>query len=254
MGITCKGWAMVVTVAIVAMMVQVSMAQGRRGRGGPGDGGPGGFGFGPPSSARLLGLKEVQDGLKLTDDQKSKIEKINDEMQEGMRKAMQGGGGWQKMQQLMAATSAKVNEVLDAGQQKRLMGIMIQVNGAAAVLDPGVAKELNITDDQKKQLDQIHQKNMEAMRDERQGARNQSGGRGAVQEKMQKLRDEAHQKLMAVLTSDQQTRLESLKGEKVDIDMSQLRGPGGPGGPGGPVGRGPGRRNSQSGTEEKSSN
>ena len=33
--------------------------------------------------------------------------------------------------------------------------------------------------------------------------------------------------VMAVLTPDQQKKLESLKGEKVDIDMSALRGGGG---------------------------
>ena len=42
--------------------------------------------------------------------------------------------------------------------------------------------------------------------------------------KIDKLREDANKKLMAVLTSDQQAQLESLKGEKVEIDMSQLRG------------------------------
>jgi hypothetical protein len=35
---------------------------------------------------------------------------------------------------------------------------------------------------------------------------------------------------MAVLTTDQQKKLDELKGEKVDVDMSKLRGPGGPAG------------------------
>ena len=118
-------------------------------------------------------------------------------------------------------------KILDAGQQKRLMGIAIQVNGAGAVVDPAVAKELNLTDDQKKQLAEVRQKNMEALRDAFQGGRDQGG-----REKIQELRDEANKKMMAVLTSDQQAQLESLKGDKVDIDMSQLRGPGGPGGRG----------------------
>jgi len=219
----------VAALAIVAMVVQVSEAQqgGRRGRGGRG------FGmFGGPPSASLLRFKEVQDALKLTDEQKSKIEKINDGMRQEIRKAMRDGGGPEKMQQLMADSSAKVNEVLDEGQQKRLMGIMIQVNGAAAALDPAVAKELNVTDDQKKQLEELHEKNRETMREAMRDALDQAGDRAAIREKMQKLRDEAHQKMIAVLTSDQQTQLESLKGEKVDIDMSQLRGFGGRGGQG----------------------
>jgi Spy/CpxP family protein refolding chaperone len=249
MRFSSKGWAMVAGLVIVAMVSQVALAQqgqGRRGRGGAGGGG---FGGGPPSSARLLTLKEVQDALKLTDDQKGKLEKINEAAQTDMRKAMQDGGGREKMQELMASTTAKVNEILDAGQQKRLMGIEIQVNGAGAAADPAVAKELNLTDDQKKQLGEVRQKNMDAMREAFQGGRDQGG-----REKIQQLRDEANKSMLAVLTADQQAQLESLKGEKVDVDMSQLRG-----GPGGPGGRGAGRRgrgdgNSESKSDEKSSN
>ncbi len=244
---------MVAALATVAMMVQVSLAQpeeGRRGRGGRG-----GFG-GPPMPAVLLGLKEVQDALKLTDDQKSKIKDISDEAMENGRKARQEGGGREKMQELMASASAKINEVLDEGQQKRLMGIFIQVSGANAALDPAVAKELNITDDQKKQLNDARQKNMDAMRELFEAARDQGGGREAMREKMEKLRDDANKSMMAVLTTDQQAQLEALKGEKVEIDMSQLRGPGGPGGrgPGGRGGQGRADRNPESGSEDKSSN
>ena len=145
-------------------------------------------------------------------------------MREDVRKAMEDGGGREKMQELMASTTAKINEVLDEGQQKRLMGIFIQVSGADAALDPAVAKELNITDDQKKQLDEARQKNGEAMRELFEAARDQEGGREAMREKMEKLRDDANKSMLAVLTSDQQAQLEALKGEKVEIDMSQLRG------------------------------
>jgi len=218
--------------------------EGRRGRGG--------FG-GPPSGARLLALKEVQSALKLTDEQNSKIGKINDQMREDARKAMEDGGGQEKMRELMTATTAKINEVLDEGQQKRLMGIFIQVSGANAALDPAVAKELNITDDQKKQLNDARQKNMDAMREAFEAARDQEGGREAMREKMEKLRDDANKSMLAVLTSDQQAQLEALKGEKVEIDMSQLRGPGGRG-PGGRGGQGRGPRNPESDNEKKASN
>lgn len=51
-----------------------------------------------------------------------------------------------------------------------------------------------------------------------------------MREKMEKHREESHKNLMAVLTSEQQAQLESLKGEKIELDLSQLRGPGGQGG------------------------
>jgi hypothetical protein len=51
-------------------------------------------------------------------------------------------------------------------------------------------------------------------------------------EKMTSLRAEADKKFLEVLTSDQQSQLEQLKGEKFELDMSQLRGRGGPSGRG----------------------
>ncbi len=211
---------MLAALAFVAMVSQVSLAQQQGRRGGRGGAG-GGFG-GAPSSTRLLMLKEVQDALKLTDDQKSKLEKINDQAREDIRKAMQDGGGRDKMQELMASTTKQINEVLDETQQKRLMGIFVQVAGAGAAADPAIAKELNLTDDQKKKMDEVRESNRAAMREAFQGGRDQAGAR----EKLEKLREESNSKLMAVLTSDQQAQLEAMKGEKVDIDMSQLRGGG----------------------------
>jgi Spy/CpxP family protein refolding chaperone len=241
-----KGWAMVVGLAIVAMVSQVAMAQaqgqgqgqGRRGRGGM---------FGPPTAGRLLGAKEVQDALKLTDDQKTKIDKINEDSRAKMREAFQGGSpDRDKMMEVAKETSEKINEVLDAGQQKRLVGIMIQVNGAAAVADPSVAKELNITEDQKKKLQEVR----EGVRSELEKLRDDSGSREDRMKKVQEIQDDVNKKIVAELTSEQQAQLESLKGEKVDIDMSQLRGPGGPGG--GRQGDRGGRRGRGGNSESKS--
>ncbi|MFO0789426.1 MAG: hypothetical protein U0805_08210 [Pirellulales bacterium] len=245
-----KGWLLIAAAAVVALMAQVSLAQREGGRGGRGFGG--GMG-GPPTPARLLMLKEVQDALKLTDDQKDKLKQINDDMRDALRKAMDDGSGREKMQELMASTTTKVNEVLDEGQQKRLLGIFVQVNGANAALDPGVAKELNVTDDQKKKLADIRQKNMESMRDLFQSARDQEGGREAMREKMDKLREEESKAMMEVLTAEQQKDLEALKGEKVEVDLSQLRGPVGRGGQPGDRPRGE-RGGRNRGGEEKSNN
>jgi Spy/CpxP family protein refolding chaperone len=220
------GWIAAAVMVIVATAAQVSMAQreeGRRGRGGR-EGGPG-FGGGPPTAARLLGIKQVQDALKLTDEQKEKIEKINDEMRDEMRQAFGDGGGREKMQEIMKSTNKRIDDVLDEGQQKRLRGILVQVNGASAVADPNVAKELNLTDDQKTKLEKIRDDAREGMRDIF------SPGQSPEerQKKIEAYRDEINKKVLAVLTSEQQSQLDSMKGEKVEIDASQLR-PGGPGG------------------------
>lgn len=234
-----KLWAAIAILAIAAMVTQAALAQneqGRRGRGNRG-GGPGGPGGGV-SMARLATIDKVQDALKLSDEQKSKLEKINAESREQMQKVIQDGGrpDPEKMRKMRESTSEKMNEVLDEGQRKRLTGIFIQIAGVGAVMDPAVAKELNITDDQKSKL-------REAMGGMREGG---SGDNQSFAERRAKMDKE----LTAVLTSEQQQKLDSLKGEKVDIDMSQLRSPGGDRRPG--RGRERGNRGNDQPNEKKS--
>jgi Spy/CpxP family protein refolding chaperone len=212
-----KFLAVVTAVAVVAMAAQLAVAQneqgkrgGGRGRGGPG--GPGGMG-GPPSMARLAMIDKVQDALKITDEQKTKIEKINADF----RKEMSGDRpDPEKMKKMRDDVTGKLKEVLNADQQKRLMGIFVQVMGSGAVMDPAVGKEIDLTDEQK---DKLH----EAMGPPPEGREGRGGGGQSFQDRKAKMDKE----VMAVLTPEQQKKLESLKGEKVDIDMSALRGPGG---------------------------
>jgi Spy/CpxP family protein refolding chaperone len=210
-----KWLAALAVMAAVAMATQVAMAQseqGRRTRGGRG-GGPGGMG-GPPSMARLATIDKVQDALKLSDEQKKKIETLNADFRKEMREAMDGGQpDPEKMRKMRDGQTEKLNGVLDADQQKRLMGIFVQLMGPGAVMDPAVGKAIDLTSEQK---DKLH----EAMGPPPEG-------RGGGGESFQERRTKMEKEVMAVLTPEQQKKLESLKGDKVDIDMSALRGPGG---------------------------
>jgi len=216
---------MVAGLVMIAMVSQVALAQreeGRRGRGGRegGPGGPGGGMMGQISGARLLGVKEVQDALKLTDEQKEKITKITDESREAMGDAFRDRDR-EKIAEISKETSSKINDVLDDAQEKRLMGILIQVSPVAALMDPAVAQELNITDDQKAKMREA----AGSLREELGSLRDLS--REERTKKMEEIQAEVSKKVMAELTADQQAQLDKLKGEKVDIDMSALRGPGG---------------------------
>ena len=53
------------------------------------------------------------------------------------------------MRKMRDDSAEKLKEVLDADQQKRLMGIFVQIMGNGAVMDPAVGKEIDLTDDQK---------------------------------------------------------------------------------------------------------
>jgi Spy/CpxP family protein refolding chaperone len=233
MRFSSKFLAVFTAIAIVAMAAQMAVAQneGRRGRGGRGGGagGPGGM-MGPAPMARLATVDTVQDALKLSDEQKEKIKTINDETRDAMRKEFEGGGrpDREKMRKVMDEASEKLNKVLDAGQQKRLVGIFVQVNGAGAVMDPMVAKELIITDEQRDKLREAigpPRGGRGEGRGEGKGEAKGGGGAGSYRERREKMDKE----VMAILTSEQQKKLEEMKGEKVDVDMSKLRGPGGGG-------------------------
>jgi Spy/CpxP family protein refolding chaperone len=214
-----KWWATLTALAVVAMVSQVALAQneqGKRGRGGRA-GGPGGPG-GPPSMARLAMIPKVQEALKLTDEQKTKIEKLNADSRKEMADASKGDRpNPEAMRKMRDGATEKLKGILDADQQKRLMGILIQLMGSGAVMDPAVGKEIGLTDEQKDKL-------REAMGPPPEGREARGGGQS-----FQDRRAKMDKEVMAVLTPEQQKKLESLKGEKVDIDMSALRGGGRPG-------------------------
>jgi Spy/CpxP family protein refolding chaperone len=236
----------IAALALVVATAQVAEAQREGGRrGGRGFGGRGGM-FGPISAVQLVAeAEEVQAALNLTDEQKTKVEEINDQLREDRRDLFSQGGDFREdMQKLNAEASTKLTEVLDENQQKRLMGIQIQVNGAESLFDAAIAKELSVTDEQKEKLEGIRDENRQAMMDAREEFQDLS--REEVREKAQEMRAEADKKLLAALDSDQQSKYEALKGDPVEVDRSQFRGFGGGRGLGG----GRGGRNRDGGGDQ----
>jgi Spy/CpxP family protein refolding chaperone len=132
------------------------------------------------------------------------------------------------------------------------------------LVDRSVEKALDITDEQRDKLHEMLGPPRDGRGEGRGEARGagkgegrgegkgeakgerREGGAGSFRERREKMEKEA----MAVLTSDQQKKLEEMKGEKVEVDMSKLRGPGGPGG--GREGRGRDRGNRGEPKESKS--
>jgi Spy/CpxP family protein refolding chaperone len=203
--------------AVVLIVTEAAEAQrggGRRGRG-----------LGRwLSPVRLASIETVQTELKLSDEQKEKVDEINDRLGAEMRGLFeQGGDNREQLQKLNNDASAELNQVLDENQQKRLIGILAQVNMEAALNNPTVVAELNITEDQKAKMTEVRDANRQAMRDAWEELRDQDLSREDFGAKMAALRTESDKKLLAVLTSEQQAQLEQLKGEPVEIDMSQFR-------------------------------
>ena len=215
-------------------------AQGRGGFGGPGGGfgGPGGM-FGGGNDAMLLQNDDVRQELGLVDDQVEKLTGIREKMQEEFRSMFTGLRDLSederrakfeelqtKMRDRQTEMQREIDDVLLPHQSKRLKQIGRQMRsrqGGGGVNSDSVADELKLTDEQKEKL---KEKAVEVEK--------------KLREKMAKLRKEAEDELLSVLTPEQRAEWKDMVGDPFEM---QFRRPGGPGGQGGFGGRGgPGGR------------
>jgi hypothetical protein len=219
-------------ILIVGLGLVVAFSQPAWAQRGGGGGGGRGFGrlFGGVSKAQLATLDEVQADLKLSAEQKTKITEINDDFAEKRRDLFSGGFGRfaeirADMEKLNHEASAEVDKTLDDSQRNRLQQIDVQVNGAATLREPGVIEDLKLSDEQQKQLEAARAENEKAASEAFQNIGDMP--RDERREKFREMSDAATERLLGVLTPEQKTQFEAMKGETLDIDMSQLRPRGG---------------------------
>lgn len=217
----CKSLIVLAVVATVLSATQPVSAQQRRGRRGGGRG---------VTRVQLTSLKNVQAELKLTDEQKKLTaeisEKLNADRTEMMREARDGGGGFaeirEKFTKMNAEATSKLVAKLDDAQKKRLTEVFVQVNGLNSLRDKEVSATLKITEEQTKKLTEVQTKNREAMREASRNFRDMSDEERQTATK--KMTKESNERFTAVLTDEQKEMFRKLKGEKIEIDMTQLRG------------------------------
>ena len=234
-----KSWMkMTMVLGLVLCTASVVLAQppaaGGRGRGGQ-QGGRGGFQGGGRGGLTLITDENVKKDLGITDDQIKKLEEYQAKTREEMRNAFQGlrdlsaeerTAKFQELQKKATeASAAAETEILLPKQIERLKQITFQSrlnrgNTSDALASDEIGKELGITDAQKEALKKAQ---------EEADAEMQAG--------MTKLREASRQKILSVLTADQQAKLKSLTGETIQFSRG-----GGRGGAGGAGGRGAGGR------------
>lgn len=195
--------------------------------------GRGGFGMrgGFRNNLLYLAMNEaVQKEIEVVDDQKAEIEKIGEEIRsqrpQGERPNFREMSEEEREKYIAQMrergakeakiANARLEEALLPHQMKRIKEISLQQRGVAALSDDEVAKELKITDAQKKKLEDVNQKNMETMRSKMEELR-QGGSREGFFEKYQEMRKEAEGKVLAVLTGDQKKKFEEMKGEPFEM-------------------------------------
>lgn len=223
--------------SLAALLVGAGTVQAQLGIRGPGAG----FGGRAGGGLMLVRNEVVQKDLGLSAEAVEKLTKLAESLQAETRAEMQkitGEGGFQGLQNLSAEqrqeiqkkladatqkirdkVEPQIKEILTPEQQTRLHQIGWQAAGSAALADATVAKELGLSDDQKKQ---IAQANEEAMAKSRELFQAAAGNFQEVGPKMQELNKARDEKLLGVLSADQKAAFEKLKGKPFDV--SQLRG------------------------------
>ena len=194
--------------------------------------GRGGFGMrmgGNAGKSQLVYRDDVQADLKVTADQKKKLEDLQEKQRDEMRAAFEemrnnGGGGFdpEAMRTMMAKrmkeADKNVNAILTAEQQTRLKEIWVQVTGNGVILNEDMQKELAITDAQKKQIKDLESKQQEAMQAVMEKMRNQEIEREEVQTIMKKNSDAMNKELGKLLTAEQAAKLKTMAGKPFKAD------------------------------------
>lgn len=233
---------MIKKLAVIVTFVAVASFVFAQGGGGGGRGGRMGMGQGRNMGPlQLANRADVQADLKVTADQKSKLEALRQKQQDEQRARMEemrnsGGGGNfdpNEMRKQMEAQNAKmqeeVNKILDKSQQLRLKEIGIQLQGNRALLNPEIQKELGVTAAQKASIDSLMAKQQQANESIMEKMRNQEIDREAAMEARRKNDEALAAELGKVLTQAQQDQLKKMGGAPFKADPQPGRGPGGGG-------------------------
>lgn len=227
-------WMLVV--GLVAVMAGPSLAQEQKGRRGQGKGGAGqrggGFGGGFGGFQFLLANSGVQEELKVTEDQKSKISDFQTKEREEMMARFQGGGDRPTPEQIAEnnkkrdeARAKFAKETLKPDQLKRYNGIRLQQMSVLAFKEPEVQSALKLTGDQKQKLTALtedYTKDRGELIPMGRGAGGGGGRRGPdpeLAQKMAKLNKDFMAKAEKVLTDDQQKEWKELVGKPFEVRM-----------------------------------
>jgi hypothetical protein len=173
----------------------------------------------------LLRGEEVQKELGVNDEQKALLSDLAmqlqqdafeifsglqdltpDEQKEAMKDVMKMIGEKGKEAQ------AKVEGILDKTQIARLKELSLQSRGAQALEDEEVIAALKISDDQKEKLADIREQGNEAIQKVFQKLREGGGDQGDIRKKITEFRKELSDKALAILTPDQVSAFEKMKG------------------------------------------
>jgi len=194
------------------------------------------FGFGGRMMGRNVGMmllmrEDVQKELNLSQTQKAKLEQLRQEMQQAMQELRDLPP--EQRRERMQALRQKYDPatILNETQRKRLRELELQWQGPFALMDPEVAKQVGLTEEQQAKIRGIIQEAFQSVR----------GQPGERMQEFQKAREQAEKKILEVLTPAQREKWQQMLGKPFEFQGGRGFGPGGFGRPRGEGGFGGGR-------------
>jgi Spy/CpxP family protein refolding chaperone len=198
---------MAVTVLTMAVLIP-AMAQPPAGR----PGGPfGGRLGGPMLMVGLLRSPQVQQELKLTDQQKQQLEQLGEQWREKMQglRDLPPEERRQKVEGMRAEVEKQLATILNEQQMKRLKQIALQVEGYAALERPEIADQVGLTKEQRQKIRDILRQADEKRREAFQQGQ---GDRQAAFQRMREIRQWVDGEIEKLLTAEQKKKWQELVG------------------------------------------
>ncbi len=216
----------ILALGCLLVLVDVSVAQPPGGGGGRGRGGGMMFGRGGGGAMGLLGNKQVQEELQLVDDQIEEMDALQSELREEMRSMFEGmremdrderRAFFEDMREKMAEKTKqyeeRYNAILLPHQQQRLKQLQVQTgNRRGLENNETLIDELGLTEEQ---IEKMKAKAVDVNK--------------KLQEKIAKLRSQAQNEILSVLSPEQQKKYKELAGDSFNLEprAPQRRGGGG---------------------------
>jgi hypothetical protein len=195
------------------------------------------------SGRLLLELGQVQEDLKLTQQQKTQLGELAREYQARLRtdrsdaeflRLRERLAKWAEMRKTRAAAAEeyrkKVGEILLPEQRDRLRQIELQLQGPQVLADTEIVVELGLTEEQRERLQAIRRESLEKMqslwasrlriRDRREEESQPADAE--IEAEVERLRQEAIDQALGILTPQQRDRFDKMKGTKFELDQKRI--------------------------------
>jgi len=208
------------SLVLVALLASPGLAQRQRQR-------PGGFG------QNLLTNKSVQEELKITKEQKEKIDEANKKIQDKQRDErakLRDLSQEERREKAQALQKEATEELIKAGdltseQKKRFAQIQLQQRRTRAFADAEVQKQLKLTDAQKETIKTALKEGEDKATAETKDLDRRTDFQ-KIREIRQKVGKETQGKIAAALTTEQKKIWADMVGEPFEVKFEQRR-PGG---------------------------